>query len=178
MANSKEPYQSTHSGAEIDAGINLLDKNTGTQGQVLTANGTGGASWQNASGGTKVVANPSLSGAERNLTGLEVAGTKYKVPSGGSGGGGTQLYMHVIEGTDNNGETITVNLLTTLGSEMSSIEDLGKEPILSVGFDAFIGNCICTFDGGVLYIEHVNVVEGGFSRTLLTEITSDRVEPL
>ena len=47
MAN----YQSTHTGAEIDAGIDLLDKNSATQGQVLTANGTGGASWQNASGG-------------------------------------------------------------------------------------------------------------------------------
>lgn len=48
MAN----YQSTHTGAEIDAGIDLLDKNSATQGQVLTANGAGGASWQNASGGS------------------------------------------------------------------------------------------------------------------------------
>lgn len=47
MAN----YQSTHTGAEIDAGIDLLDKNSATAGQVLTANGTGGASWQDASGG-------------------------------------------------------------------------------------------------------------------------------
>ena len=52
MANSKQPYQSTHTGAEIDAGINLLDKNSATQGQVLTADGRGGASWQNASGGS------------------------------------------------------------------------------------------------------------------------------
>ena len=54
MAN----YQSTHTGAEIDAGIDLLDKNSATQGQVLTADGTGGASWQNAgvgsSGGTQL----------------------------------------------------------------------------------------------------------------------------
>lgn len=47
MAN----YQSTHTGAEIDAGIDLLDNNSATSGQVLTANGSGGASWQNASGG-------------------------------------------------------------------------------------------------------------------------------
>ena len=39
-------YQSTHTGAEIDAGIDLLDKNNATEGQVLTADGTGGASWQ------------------------------------------------------------------------------------------------------------------------------------
>lgn len=47
MAN----YQSTHTGAQIDEGIDLLDSNSATAGQVLTANGTGGASWQNASGG-------------------------------------------------------------------------------------------------------------------------------
>ena len=81
-------YQSTHTGAEIDAGIDLLDKNSATEGQVLTANGTGGASWQNASGGgTEVVANPTLTGTETELTGLEVAGTKYKVPTSGGGGG-------------------------------------------------------------------------------------------
>lgn len=91
MAN----YQSTHTGAEIDAGIDLLDKNNATNGQVLTANGIGGASWQNASGGTTVEANPTLSGTEADLTGLSVNGTKYKVPSGGSGGG-TQLYLHQI----------------------------------------------------------------------------------
>ena len=42
MAN----YQSTHTGAQIDEGIDLLGSNSATQGQVLTANGTGGASWQ------------------------------------------------------------------------------------------------------------------------------------
>ena len=47
MAN----YQSTHTGAEIDAGIDLLNNNSATQGQVLTADGIGGASWQNAGGG-------------------------------------------------------------------------------------------------------------------------------
>ena len=47
-------YQSTHTGAEIDAGIDLLDNNSATSGQVLTANGTGGASWQNASGGASI----------------------------------------------------------------------------------------------------------------------------
>lgn len=41
-------YQSTHTGAQIDEGIDLLGSNSATQGQVLTANGTGGASWQDA----------------------------------------------------------------------------------------------------------------------------------
>lgn len=49
--NQQTPYQSTHTGQEIDAGIDLLDSNSATQGQVLTANGTGGASWQDTSGG-------------------------------------------------------------------------------------------------------------------------------
>lgn len=56
MAN----YQSTHTGAQIDAGIDLLDSNSATQGQVLTANGTGGATWQNASGGKDGVNGKSL----------------------------------------------------------------------------------------------------------------------
>lgn len=44
-------YQSTHTGAEIDAGIDLLNSNSATSGQVLTANGTGGASWQDVDDG-------------------------------------------------------------------------------------------------------------------------------
>lgn len=47
MAN----YQSTHTGAEIDAGIDLLNNNSATGGQVLMADGEGKASWQNAQGG-------------------------------------------------------------------------------------------------------------------------------
>lgn len=46
--------QSTHTGAEIDSGIDLLDNNSATSGQVLMANGTGGATWQNASSGASI----------------------------------------------------------------------------------------------------------------------------
>ena len=93
MAN----FKLNQTGEQIQADLNLLDSNSATEGQVLTANGTGGASWQNASGGggTEVVANPVLAGTETDLTGLEVAGTKYKIPTGGSGGG-TQWYLHKI----------------------------------------------------------------------------------
>ena len=48
MAN----FKLTQTKEQIQADLDLLDKNSATQGQVLTANGTGGASWQNASGGT------------------------------------------------------------------------------------------------------------------------------
>ena len=47
MAN----FKLNQTGEQIQADLNLLDSNSATQGQVLTANGTGGASWQNASGG-------------------------------------------------------------------------------------------------------------------------------
>ena len=47
MAN----YKLNQTGEQIQADLNLLDSNSATQGQVLTANGTGGATWQNASGG-------------------------------------------------------------------------------------------------------------------------------
>ena len=47
MAN----FKLNQTGEQIQADLNLLDSNNATQGQVLTANGTGGASWQNANGG-------------------------------------------------------------------------------------------------------------------------------
>lgn len=43
MAN----YKLNQTGAQIQADLDLLDSNTGTSGQVLMANGTGGASYQN-----------------------------------------------------------------------------------------------------------------------------------
>ncbi len=77
-------YKSKFTGEQIDNSVETVVSNTATSGQVLTANGTGGATWQDASGGgTEVVANPVLAGTESDLTGLEVAGTKYKVPTGG-----------------------------------------------------------------------------------------------
>lgn len=45
MAN----FKLTQTGEQIQADLNLLDKNSATSGQVLTANGTGGASWQDTS---------------------------------------------------------------------------------------------------------------------------------
>lgn len=47
MAN----FKLTQTKEQIQADLDLLDKNTAIAGQVLTANGTGGASWQNAKGG-------------------------------------------------------------------------------------------------------------------------------
>ena len=41
-----------------------------------------------------VVANPTLAGTEADLTALQVGGTKYKVPSGGSG----PSYFSVVDG--------------------------------------------------------------------------------
>lgn len=53
---------------------------------ALNGGGSGG------SGGTTVVANPTLAGTEAELTGLQVGSTKYKVPQGG----GATLYQHNI----------------------------------------------------------------------------------
>ena len=47
MAN----FKLTQTKEQIQADLDLLDKNSATAGQVLTANGTGGATWQDASGG-------------------------------------------------------------------------------------------------------------------------------
>lgn len=48
MAN----FKLNQTGEQIQADLDLLGSNSATQGQVLTANGTGGASWQDASGGS------------------------------------------------------------------------------------------------------------------------------
>ena len=63
-----------------------------------------------SSGGSTVIANPTLSGDEATLDGLEVDGTKYKV--GGSGG---KLYLHKLriyktDVTDNYDNTIASGL--------------------------------------------------------------------
>ena len=47
MAN----FKLTQTKEQVQADLDLLDKNSATAGQVLTANGTGGASWQNAASG-------------------------------------------------------------------------------------------------------------------------------
>ena len=75
MAN----YQSTHTGAEIDAGIDLLDKNTATQGQVLTADGNGGAIWKDASGGS---GGASIGGGYRITSSVNSSGAKICILCG------------------------------------------------------------------------------------------------
>lgn len=47
MAN----YKLNQTGEQIQNALNLIDSNAATSGQVLTADGNGGASWQDASGG-------------------------------------------------------------------------------------------------------------------------------
>jgi len=49
--------------------------------------------FEKLSGDTKVIANPTLDGTEPNLTGLEVNGAKYSIPSGSS----NPLYKHSVE---------------------------------------------------------------------------------
>lgn len=56
---------------------------------VTTAKGALDALTTNVNDLSTVEANPTLAGTESDLTAIEVAGTKYKIPSGGSGGGNT-----------------------------------------------------------------------------------------
>ena len=56
---------------------------------VTTAKGALDTLTTNVNALSTVEANPTLAGTESDLTALEVDGTKYKIPSGGSGGGNT-----------------------------------------------------------------------------------------
>ena len=73
-------------------------------GKILGVNASGQFALQPPpSPGTTVVANPTLSGDEAELTGLEVNGTKYKVPSGG---GGTPIGAGYTLSIQTDGESI------------------------------------------------------------------------
>ena len=101
-------YKSNYTGEQIDNSVGLTQENTATQGQVLTANGTGGASWQDASVGTEVVANPT-SGATEELSKLQVGSNVYSIPSGGS----VNFYEHSIymKSSDNK-IIVTLSIIT------------------------------------------------------------------
>ena len=83
-----------------------------------------------SSGGTTVIANPTLAGTESDLTGLQVGGTKYKIPSGGSGSG-----VFVVH-DDNNGNG-------TLDKTWKEINDALSEGPVFVLFDAVSGGRCC-----------------------------------
>ena len=68
----------TISGGDLPIKASNIDSDTATNGQVLTADGNGGASWQNA-GGTNVVANPTLYGTEGALNGITIGSTSYYI---------------------------------------------------------------------------------------------------
>lgn len=74
----------------------------------------------NAQGGTEVVANPELAGDEAALTGLEVAGTKYKVEGDGT--------PSVLE--------LNVDLSGTLpvGATVEDEEDIAKLEAIKTAF--------------------------------------------
>ena len=65
-------------------------------------------------GGTTVVANPELEGTEPDLTGLEVEGTKYKVPKQNS------YYEHHVTLTNN---TPAIVLLTIVNDDYHPFDD-------------------------------------------------------
>lgn len=95
-------------------------------GKILGVDSSGNYALQEPSGGTTVVANPTLSGSEAELTGLEVDGKKYKVPQGGSGGGGIVAVDSLP--TPNQTE-YEKHLLYLQGGELNFIaEKLAEEP--------------------------------------------------
>ena len=100
-------YNSSYTGAEVDASVAKTQAITKTPQQIndlnqVVANPTLAGTEADLTGlqvgntkytvpqGTPVVANPTLAGTEADLTGLQVGTTKYKVP------GGTALYSNTI----------------------------------------------------------------------------------
>ncbi len=75
-------------------------------------------------GGTTVVANPELEGTEPDLTGLEVDGTKYKVPVPPTPVA-TKLYTHMY-GVKGNDRNMVFTLLRSDDTELTVQEVIDK----------------------------------------------------
>lgn len=103
-----------------------------------------------------VSANPTLSGSETELTGLQIGSTKYKMPSGGSSGGVT-VYLHALSlrctmsGDNDNWYDMVVGVYSTQSAKittsnisnykfnnlMFSCAKVGKTSLLTT--DMFVG---------------------------------------
>ena len=104
-------YNSSYTGAEVDASVAKTQAITKTPQQIndlnqVVANPTLAGTEADLTGlqvgetkyavpqGTPVVANPTLAGTEADLTGLQVGDTKYAVPQGG---GSSDIYLHSVQ---------------------------------------------------------------------------------
>ena len=85
-------YNSSFTGAQIDDAVSKARNPDTTPTANSTALITSGA--VKTALNAQVVANPTLAGTEADLTALQVGGTKYKVPSGGSG----VSFLTVVDG--------------------------------------------------------------------------------
>ena len=84
--NFTDEYKEKLDNALTEVKVEDVDSESATSGQVLTADGEGGASWQNASGGSDVEANPTVPSGTTptDLTGLRIDDDYYAVSGGGS----------------------------------------------------------------------------------------------
>lgn len=132
MAN----FKLTQTGEQIQADLNLLDKNSATSGQVLTANGTGGASWQNVSnvvtsvngqtGDVTVasyslpVANSTTLGGVKPVTktdamtqevGVDTTGKLFTTPSSGSSSSFTGYNISTVGDSNPSSKSASINVM-------------------------------------------------------------------
>lgn len=113
------------------------------------------------SNGTEVVANPTLSGNEAELTSIGISGTNFKIPSGGGSGGtitpnpGYNIEQTTLEslGIDNN----NYNMPTGLGKlSLSHRLEVYADKWIDFGTDGYYTN-----KDNSIYMEKIKVI-GGF----------------
>ena len=72
-----------------------------------------------------VSANPTLSGSETELTGLQIGSTKYKIPVGGGGSGGSKkYYRHDVVVTDDDTRYLYVSVISNSSQQITSLPTL------------------------------------------------------
>ena len=123
MAN----YNSTHTGAQVDAAVTKANAITSTPSQIDAAVTKANAITSTPSqidgavaDATKVVANPTLAGTETELTAIEIAGTKYKIVSGGVSGTSVSLSMNANPRYNTN----TINTTVASTPSISLIQEV------------------------------------------------------
>lgn len=95
--------------------------------------GEGGATTFKEVGGSKVAANPTLSGSEAALTGLDIDGIKY------AAGGGKYKYIHVFRrasmSKNVNCEQFTVTVLSNVATPISTADEFRASKIVGWSYN-------------------------------------------
>lgn len=168
-------YNSQYTGEQVDKAVKIANNNEQVADKVLATDGDGGIKYVTPDSGTEVAANPTLTGTETDLTGLEVDGVKYKIPSGSSSGGTLylsgytpnsyfQTFLIVVGEFESGYGTSHIYYQTSYGdfSLVKIIEDNDHRKVFPVSAirRLYVGSQYCnSFMGNARFVKHISSYE-------------------